>query len=234
MITLLVQAGVLAPGQQVRLDDPERHHLRVRRAREGEVVRLLDGMGGTAEGTIAGNPSEGLIQVHSHSVTPRPARRGLAVAAGDRDRFGWLVEKAAELGVTDLVPLETERTGGVGTRVRESHIERLQRRGLEAIKQSGAPWAPLLHPPVDLPGFLDRELEGVRWLADGDGAAPPSVAGTEPAWTVVGPEGGFTGEERTRILQAGWWPVKLGAHILRFETAAVVAAVMMSLATRDS
>lgn len=228
MITLLVEAGVLAPERQVRLDESERHYLKVRRARGGEPVRLLDGLGGMAEGVIAGAPSEGLILVQAHSMVLRPARRGLAVAAGDRDRFAWLVEKSAELGVTDLVPLETERTGGVASRLRASHLDRLQKRGLEGIRQSGSPWAPLIHPAVELAAFLDRHREGVRWLADRDGAVPPSLASTEEAWTLVGPEGGFSAEERTRILQAGWWPVRLGAHVLRFETAAIVAAVMMS------
>ena len=65
----------------------------------------------------------------------------LAVGAGDRDRFGWLVEKAAELGVTTLVPIETARTTGVATRLRGKHLEKLRRQALEAIKQSGAPWA---------------------------------------------------------------------------------------------
>ena len=232
VITLLVEAGALAPEQQVRLDESERHHLRVRRAREGDPVRLLDGRGGTAEGHIAGSPAEGIIQVQTQVTVPRSACRGLAVAAGDRDRFGWLVEKAAELGVTDLVPLETERTGGVGTRVRESHIERLQRRAFEAIKQSGSAWAPVIHPPMELDAFMDRERDGVRWLADLDGAPAPSVAGTESAWTAIGPEGGFTDEERARFREAGWWPVRLGQHVLRFETAAVVAAVLMS--SRDA
>ena len=232
MISLLVQAGVLAPERQIQLDEAERHHLKVRRAQDGEPVRLLDGQGGVADGVIAGGPAEGLIQVTSCTVVPVPMTRGLAAGAGDRDRFAWLAEKSAELGITDLVPLETERTRAVATRVRDSHIEKLQRRALEAIKQSGAAWAPRLHPPLDVDAFMEREQGGVRWLADRDGAEPPSVASTEPAWAAIGPEGGFTGAERTRLLTAGWWPVKLGTHILRFETAAIVAAVMMS--PRDS
>ena len=232
MIIVLVEAGVLAPERQVQLDESERHHLRVRRAREGERVQLLDGLGGSAEGTVVGSPSEGLIQITSHQVVPRPVRRGIAVGAGDRDRFGWLAEKAAELGVTDLVPLETERTHNVGTRVRESQVEKLQRRALEAIKQSGAAWAPLVQSPMDLNAFVEREQAGVRWLADFEGASPPSVAGSESAWTAVGPEGGFTDDERARLRDSGWWPVRLAGHVLRFETAAIVAAVLMT--SRDS
>lgn len=231
MITLLVEAGVLAPERQVELDESERHHLKVRRARQGERVRLLDGSGGIGEGTVVGTPSEGRIHVVEFEAVPAPVRRGIAVAAGDRDRFGWLVEKAAELGVTDVIPLETERTVGVASRVRDQHRERLQRRALEAIKQSGSAWAPVVHAPLTIGGLAILHLEGVRWLADPAGDPPATVPVSESAWTAIGPEGGFSDAERDLLKSAGWTPVKLGKHILRFETAAIVAAALMS---RDS
>ena len=231
MITLLVEAGVLAPERQVQLNEAERHHLKVRRARAGEKVRLLDGRGGTGEGTLVGNPSEGLVQISAIGVLPVPVTRGIAVAAGDRDRFGWLVEKAAELGVTDLIPLETERTLGVASRVREQHVERFQRRALEAIKQSGAAWAPVVHPPSTIDDLAIRRSDGIRWIADPGGAPPAMIPASEPAWAAVGPEGGFTDAECELLTRAGWTRVRLGRHILRFETAAVIAAAFMS---RDS
>lgn len=228
MITLLVQAGVLAPGGEVPLEESERHHLRVRRAREGDPVRLVDGHGGTGEGILAGSPAEGPIRVERvHSVS-RPTVRGLAVAAGDRDRFGWLVEKAAELGVTDVIPLETERTDGVSTRVRGQHVERLQRRAFEAIKQSGAAWAPVVHLPHTLAELVSRTREGARWLADASGDSPVRVPADMAAWTAVGPEGGFSEVERRMLRDVGWLPVRLGSHTLRFETAALVAAIEMN------
>ena len=231
MITLLVEAGVLAPERQIQLAEAERHHLKVRRAREGEKLRLLDGRGGAGEAMLVGNPSEGLVQISIVDSVPAPATRGLAVAAGDRDRFAWLVEKSAELGVTDLIPLETERTSGVGTRVRAEHVERLQRRALEAIKQSGSAWAPVVHAPVTIAELAERHRARVRWLADVEGDWPAAVEVTDPAWAAIGPEGGFTEWERGHLVEAGWTRVRLGRHVLRFETAAVVAAAFMS---RDS
>jgi 16S rRNA (uracil1498-N3)-methyltransferase len=228
MITLLVEAGVLAPGRQVELDESERHHLKVRRARAGERVRLLDGSGGVGEGTLVGSPSAGRIHVVEFETVPAPVRRGLAVAAGDRDRFVWLVEKAAELGVTDVLPLETGRTAGVATRIREQQVERLQRRALEAIKQSGSAWAPVVHPPRAVDALATSHADGVRWLADPGGEAPSRVSASEPAWAAIGPEGGFTDAERVLLERGGWKPVRLGRHILRFETAAVVAAALMT------
>lgn len=232
MITLLVEAGVLAPECHIQLVEAERHHLQVRRARAGDAVRLLDGRGGIGDGTLVGAPSAGTVHVATLRSEPAPPCRGLAVAAGDRDRFEWLVEKAAETGITDVIPLETERTIGVGTRVRGQHVDRLQRRAYEAIKQSGAAWAPVVHLPHTLAELVSREPVGIRWLADQNGGIPQSVPAGDPAWTAIGPEGGFTEVERQVLRDEGWRPVRLGRHTLRFETAALAAAILMT--SRDS
>ena len=154
----------------------------------------------------------------------------MAVGAGDRDRFEWLVEKASELGVTAVVPLETARTAGVATRVKDRHLEKLRRQALEAVKQSGAAWATAVDAPVVLEHFLSAPRAGVLWLADAAGTPPPAILGSQPVTVVVGPEGGLTSEEREGVAAAGYHPVRLGAHTLRFETAAVAAAAAVSAA----
>ena len=229
MITLLAPAGRLVAGAELELEPDERHHLRVRRARSGDPVRLLDGKGALAGGQII-EPNQGRIQLDSVEHRPPPAELGLAVGAGDRDRFAWLVEKAAELGVSDLIPLETERTAGVSTRVRGEQVEKLQRRAREAIKQSGAAWAPTVHLPHTLAELVARHRSGVRWLADLEGrrAEPPDP--DVPVWIAVGPEGGFAEAERRLLLDQGWIGVRLSSNTLRFETAAVAAATLVALA----
>ena len=230
VIALLAPAGTLVAGAELQLEPDERHHLRVRRARSGDPVRLLDGKGSVAAGLVQGEPNEGRIRLDSVEHRAAPAQLGLAVGAGDRDRFAWLVEKAAELGVTDLIPLETERTGGVSTRVRGEHIEKLQRRALEAIKQAGSAWAPTIHLPHTLAELVARHRSGVRWLAELEGrrAEPPDPHA--PVWIAVGPEGGFTEAEKLVLLDEGWVGVRLSGHTLRFETAAVAAAALAGLA----
>ena len=79
------------------------------------------------------------VEVDSLERRLAPPELMLAVGAGDRERFTWVVEKAVELGVTTLVPLETERTAGVATRVRAVHLAKLRRQALEATKQCGQP-----------------------------------------------------------------------------------------------
>lgn len=227
VITVMVPPGTLAEGAVLTLDPSEIHHLRVRRARPDDLVRLVDGHGSVANGWLGMDRREGKVRVERVERTPRPPALGLAVGAGDRDRFGWLVEKSAELGVTDVVPVETERTASVGGRVKGEHVEKLQRRALEAIKQSGAAWAPVVHLPHQLAELVVRHRTGVRWLADAAGCAPCAVDASTGAWAMVGPEGGLTEAERQLLIDEGWVPVCLGPHVLRFETAALAAAVWL-------
>lgn len=232
MILALAPAGSLAAGREVRLPQAEVHHWRVRRVREGDPVGLRDGKGGVAAGRVVGDPHEGCVLVDEARVEPPPPTLGLAVGAGDKDRFQWLAEKAAELGVTDLVPLETERTAGVGNRVRGEHVEKLQRKALEAIKQSGAAWAPVVHLPHTLAELIARHRTGVRWLADAAGTHLVAVAADAPAWVAIGPEGGFSEAEKRLLVNEGWSPVRLGDQVLRFETAGVAAAALIWAARR--
>lgn len=233
MITLLAAPGTLRACGEIRLEPAELHHLQVRRSVAGEALRLLDGKGNVATGQVVGVPRDGVIRIAQLIEVRRPVMLGLAVGAGDRDRFIWLAEKAAELGVTDLMPLETERTAGVGSRIQVDHIEKLQRRALESIKQSGAAWVPTVHPPHTLAELVGRYRTGHRWLANAEGESPPTLGAADELWVAVGPEGGFTEAERRLLLDQGWTPVRLGANTLRFETAALAAAVVAGLARGD-
>lgn len=237
MITVLAEAGALMAGATVTLSEEEAHHLKVRRAAEGEVMRLLDGAGTVATGRLGWSGKRASASIETVERLDPPAPLRLAVGAGDRDRFGWLAEKSAELGVTELVPLSTAHTAAVATRIRDSHLERLQSRAREAIKQSGAAWAPTIGAPESLTELCARPLDGARWLALPGGKAPPDRLGAEALTVAVGPEGGWADAEVDQLQAAGFRPVALAAHILRFETAAVAAAAIIGAArlrgTRD-
>lgn len=226
MITVLVPPGAREVGEHVLLGADEVHHLHVRRSGDGVRVRFSDGLGRSGAGTLEAQGRDAVLRVEMVEETAAPAPLVLAVGAGDRDRFGWLVEKSAELGVTDVVPLETERTAGVATRVRDGHVEKLAKRAREAIKQSGAAWAPRVLPPVPFEAFVDAPRPGTRWLMRETGGVPGLVEPGAPITALVGPEGGFTPREHELALEAGFEPVRAGPHMLRFETAAVAAAVL--------
>jgi len=244
VITVLVPPGAVSPGaaagRRERLDEAEQHHLRVRRAHDGELVALRDGAGLVGSGRIAVVGKAWEVEIENAERQARPAALTLAVGAGDRERFGWLVERAAELGATRIVPLLSARAADVASRLRESHLEKLRRQALEATKQCGAAWAVEVAAPEALTSFVGRsESErsesggsesGLHWLADPAGAPPPAVLDAAPVTVVIGPEGGLDDQERAALLAAGYHPLSLSAHTLRFETAALAAAAAVATA----
>lgn len=219
--------GALVTGAVVALDDDETHHADVRRGREGEAVELLDGRGVVATATLERTGKSWAARVATLRTVDEPVPLVLALGAGDRDRFLSVAQQCSELGITRIVPIETERSRQVETRLRDAGVEKGRRRAREACKQSGNPWLPVIDdvmPMVEL-GITGS---GVRWFfGDPAGAPLPSLHPSAPVGWVIGPEGGFTPAEegwlRERLDATGVW---LGPHILRFETAASAAAVL--------
>ncbi len=225
---MLAAPGSVVAQAVVALDEEERHHLKVRRAREGEKARVLDGAGAVAEGQLVLQQGELAVRVERVTMSPPPPAFTLVVGAGDKERFGWLAEKAAELGVTELAPLKTERTRSVAAGIREAHVAALQRRARQAIKQSGAPWAPKVSPPIDVKTAAALGHPDFRWLADATGEGPPTLPPGAELLVVVGPEGGLILPERAQFLDAGFRRVRLAPELLRFETAALAAAAVVA------
>jgi 16S rRNA (uracil1498-N3)-methyltransferase len=223
MIAVLAAGQAVAAGRRLTLDPEEVRHLEVRRAREGDSVTVLDGAGVRGVGRLEREGSGYAVALERVASEPPPPPVTLAVGAGDRDRFALVAEQATQLGATLLIPVECERTRGVSTRLRESHLDRVRRRAREALKQSGALWAPVIDPPVPLEQLLAELGAGARWLADHGGGETPGLGPTEAVTILVGPEGGFTATERDQVLQAGFTAISLGPHILRFDTAALAA-----------
>jgi 16S rRNA (uracil1498-N3)-methyltransferase len=152
----------------------------------------------------------------------------LAFAPVKRAQTDWLVEKATELGAARLIPVITQRT--IAERVK---LERLENIAIEAAEQCGRTRVPQIATPIPLRRFVE-EIEPARrfYFADeGGGDALASALREGPAAILVGPEGGFTEEERAFVRGAGAAAISLGPRILRAETAALAAlSAYMALA----
>ncbi len=210
-----------APGE-FRLTDELAHHLgTVLRSRPGDEIRLADGRGGSARaGIVAVERREVLLEIGPHEHREPPARRvHLAFAAPRKNRAEWLFEHATEVGVAVFWPLWTTRTRPQGDKP-----ERWQRVVRAAAGQCDRDWLPAIRPALELPDFFAADLPAVRRIADRTGAAPAPKDAPDELVVLVGPEGGFTNEEREAATAAGFEPMRLGPHVLRTETAALLAA----------
>jgi len=214
---------------EVVLDGPEAQHARARRLRPGEGVCLFDGRGlvATADVLRADRRAITLRIRRSQPIPPRKPRLTVAVSCPKADRSDWLLEKLTELGVASIYPLRCRRSTNVPA---ANRLDRWRRLVIEAAKQAHVAWLPEIHEPRDLPDLLKHlgeftHIYAADLTADAVpiSAAPAAGPDARPL-VLIGPEGGFTDEERGQIARCGAVLVSLGATILRSETAAIVAA----------
>lgn len=217
-----------------------RHTVRVRRARLGEPVELLDAAGGRGHGRIEsivlhrrGDP-ELLIALErlTHEPPPRP-RIEVCAAAPKGDRLETMIEQLGQVGASAWRPLLADRSV-VDPSLRR--LDRLRRIALESIKQSGRAWPLEVLEPVDSAQALAPPAPGeVVLLADPRGPHGPSIlahaAAAPSARILIGPEGGWSDGELAHAAASQIHALSLGPAVMRIGTAAVAAAaVLMALA----
>lgn len=222
------------------LADAEAHHLtHVMRAKVGDQITLFDGSGAEFTASIASiGRREVTAEVQDRLEVNREAacQLTLAVALPKGDRQRWLIEKAVELGVAELVPLAAARGApGKGS----SGGDRLWKAVIEASKQCGRNrLMKIAEPRTPAEFFAECPSDTLRLIAHpAENAGDPKSAGAllreaDPLASValaIGPEGGFTDEEVQTASGAGWRSVSLGRRILRIETAALALASLALL-----
>jgi 16S rRNA (uracil1498-N3)-methyltransferase len=222
----------LSEGVSVELDAGQANYLgNVMRLGPGEELLIFDGSSGEWMARIAGVGKKRMtLSVDRRTREPETIPDAwLAFAPVKRAQTDWLVEKATELGVAKLIPVMTRRT--VAERVK---LERLQAIAVEAAEQCGRTRLPDIAEPLTLKQLLAERDAGRRlYFADESGGeAAASAFKSGAALLLIGPEGGFTDDERNLVRAApNSVPISLGPRILRAETAALAAlAVFMATA----
>lgn len=216
-------------GGFVPLSLPESEHvLKVLRMKPGEPVQLI-----AAErlylGELAGG-SGGAAQVRVLRELPSPepaVKITLMQGLPKFDKLEWIVQKATELGVHRILPVEMERSVARISDGDGKKRDRLARIALEAAKQAGRAHVPQVLPAVRLKDAL-TELKGSVYVAweEADALRLSEAAAQdrpEEITLVVGPEGGITAEEIASLTEAGAKAVTLGPRVLRTETAGLCA-----------
>ncbi|MCJ8138808.1 16S rRNA (uracil(1498)-N(3))-methyltransferase [Falsirhodobacter halotolerans] len=233
-----IRLHVLAPlqeGAEIDLTADQAHYLfGVMRQPVGAAILLFNGRDGEwrAVVTRAGKRGGTLRAEARTRPLQTPPDLWLLFAPIKKARTDFIVEKAAEMGAARIVPVQTRFTNA--DRIRQ---DRLQAHAVEAAEQCGGTFVPEV---ADLTP-LDRLLDGWddRRILWADETLTPDPAGLRAAgagpWAIlIGPEGGFSDAERTRLRgMAQVVPVGLGPRILRADTAAVAAMTLWQMALGD-
>ena len=218
-------------------DDEAAHAVRVLRKRPGDEIVVVDGEGGWYRVRLdhaERNTAAGMI-LETRREVGEPAYElsiGLALLK-HRGRYETFLEKAVELGVREVIPLQTHRT-----EVARFNRQRAGKVVVAAMKQSGRSRLARMTEPQPLAHILQNTDVDLAFIAHEQTAPAHSLSqalARQPSARririLIGPEGGFTEDEMAEAQQAGYRPVSLGPRRLRAETAALVAAstVMMTL-----
>jgi 16S rRNA (uracil1498-N3)-methyltransferase len=213
----------------------------VLRLRPGSPVRVFDGCGGEWEASVEAITRKG-VRLHlggPAAPLPEPALPiRLALSALKGDRMEWVIQKATELGATEIAPIITIRTDAAARpALRGTRQERWEKVAAGAAEQCGRATVPRIAPTRRLEELLLTPFDGERLILREPPAAPPLGSRPRPGpagvWLLIGPEGGWEILELESALAAGFAPVSLGPRILRAETAAVAAVTAAGLLWGD-
>lgn len=216
----------------VTLDEAETRHLRdVLRLRVGDKVFVMDGQGRELHCAITNIGKRAteleILEAAAPAAPESNLDLTLATAVLKADKFDLVVQKAVELGVTTLVPLETVRCE-VKIKDAGKKVERWQRIALEAAKQSGRSRLMRIAEPRAFEKFVadKRDHEAVLF-SERDGISFSEIGTTEKITAIVGPAGGWDDSELELAEKHGVRVVTFGGRTLRAETAAIVVAAIL-------
>ncbi|WBU54654.1 16S rRNA (uracil(1498)-N(3))-methyltransferase [Paracoccus sp. SCSIO 75233] len=219
----------LASGQPVALSPDQAHYLSgVMRLKPRTVIEVFNGRDGAWDAEIVAASKRGGELSPLAQVAPQrnPPDLWLLFAPIKKARTDFIVEKAAELGAARILPVQTEYTNS--ERIRQ---DRLQAHAVEAAEQCGGTFVPEVAELAPLGRLLDGwdNSRRILWADESLVGPAATLAGLERgSWAVlIGPEGGFSPAERTRLRDAAFiQPISLGPRILRADTASVAAMTL--------
>lgn len=221
-------------GRAELTDDDAQHLTRVLRVEAGERYEISDNERVYLAEVETARKSQVVFRVvETLPAEPEGISITLIAALIKFDHFEWMLEKATELGVSTIVPIETDRSDyGLEKAAQKRHV-RWERIVLESSQQSRRTRLPMVERPTTFSQVLARPAD-LRVFLDEEPGAPPllqvlpgSRNATDHVAVMLGPEGGWTDRERTSTAEAGWKPVSLGRQILRAETAAIAALAIV-------
>lgn len=204
--------------------EESKHIVRVLRMSAGDDLAILNGKGDLYHCIISGTEGK-LVKVDitkcEHYEEEKPIHIAIA-ATKNADRIEWFLEKATELGLTELTFISCKNSER--SRVK---IDRLIKKAISAMKQSRRAYLPIIHETIAIKSFIQSHPNGlIAHCYDEQKQHFNKVYHTENCPILIGPEGDFTLEEVDLALQYGYKNITLGKTRLRTETAALYAVTL--------
>lgn len=212
------------------LGDHARHLAQVLRAQIGQEFEIsVDG--NVHQGRIATiSPDRVEFELGGVMTAPAPLPITVAISIFKFDRMEWAIEKCAELGVSQIIPLVAGRTEAHLASAAGKRMERWKRLAKQASEQSRRTSPPEIADPIKIKDFLAFATDGDRVVlseVEQEVSLKNAIARGESLSLAFGPEGGWKEQELAAFVSAGWKSASLGPTILRAETA-VIAAVAVA------
>jgi 16S rRNA (uracil1498-N3)-methyltransferase len=219
--------------------EEHRHLAKAARVRSGEDVWLFDAEGRRCLARVekVGRDRTDLAVLKMEEPEAPRTKVALAQCLVEAKKLETILEKAAELGCSDFIPIVSARSLRAPEERSGRKLDRWKRIAREAAKQCKGRLVTEVHPPRPLQDLLREPAAALRLFLSEHGGRPlrdivsgPGIPAGGPAPSVVllvGPKGGWTEEEEKEIRQAGFTAVSLGRRILRAETAALAGAAMI-------
>lgn len=220
--------GLSAADQLILPEETSKHCIQVLRMQEGEQMILTDGKGKKLTATIVNADRKHCVVKINNSRFERQNKRKITIAMSllkNTSRFEWFLEKATEIGISEIIPLICKRTEKQYFR-----SDRMQQIVVSAMLQSQQSWLPVLQEPTSFDKLINGKNYTIKLIAhceEDKKQEIKDIKAADEAIILIGPEGDFTGDEIQQALQNNYKPVSLGATRLRTETAGVVAITLL-------
>ena len=236
----IYQPGQINLNQTLELcSDAAGHITRVLRMGMGDKISLFNGQGGeylcelsqVSKKSATVNVTE---FIDKDLESPLKIHLGQGISRGDKMDF--TIQKSVELGVTEITPLFTERSGVKlrGDRLEKKH-QQWQKFAISAAEQSGRNFVTKIHPPIKIENWLAQASDELKVTLHprAEHSIKTIPAPTNGLRFIVGPEGGFTDAEMLQTKNCGFMDIRLGPRVLRTETAALTVLSALQLQFGD-
>ena len=228
----------LRPGTSVLLPEDSAHHaVHVLRVQGGDEITLFNGRGGEYAARIASiQRLKLLVDVLAHRAVEResPLRMVLVQGVSAGERMDFTVRKAVELGVAEIQPVlaasSVARPKGERAAARHAHWQKI---AIAACEQCGRNRIPTVHPMVAASEYRGGAGRKILLSPAAELRFSQAAKAGEEFTVAAGPEAGFNAAEEAAFLDAGFVPARLGARVLRTETAGLAALAALSALRGD-